>query len=49
LPQRPQCRARAEKLKHAGVLNWLRRCTAIFKDGRCVLDQDTNAYAILPS
>jgi hypothetical protein len=36
-------------LKLTGVLNWVRRCTAIFKDGRCVLDQDTNAYAILPS
>jgi hypothetical protein len=36
-------------LKLAGVLNWLRRCTPTFKDGRCVLDQDTNAYAILPS
>jgi hypothetical protein len=36
-------------LKLAGVLNWLRRCTATFKDGRCILDQDTNAYAILPS
>jgi len=36
-------------LKLAGVLNWVRRCTAIFKDGRCILDQDTNAYAILPS
>jgi hypothetical protein len=38
-----------QSLKLAGVLNWLRRCTATFKDGRCVLDQDTNAYAILPS
>jgi hypothetical protein len=38
-----------QKLKLAGVLNWLRRCTATFKDGRCILDQDTNAYAILPS
>jgi hypothetical protein len=38
-----------QALKLAGVLNWLRRCTATFKDGRCVLDQDTNAYAILPS
>ena len=36
-------------LKASGVINWLRRCTATFKDGRCVLDQDTNAYAVLPS
>lgn len=36
-------------LKTAGVLNWLRRCTARIEGGRCVLDQDTNAYAILPA
>jgi hypothetical protein len=38
-----------QDLKLHGVLNWVRRCTAIFKDGRCILDQDTNAYAVLPS
>lgn len=38
-----------KNLKLFGVLNWVRRCTAIFKDGRCILDQDTNAYAILPT
>ena len=38
-----------QNLKQTGVINWLRRCTATFKDGRCILDQDTNAYAILPS
>jgi hypothetical protein len=38
-----------QALKLAGILNGLRRCTPTFKDGRCVLDQDTNAYAILPS
>lgn len=37
------------KLKLAGVLNWLRRCTADFIDGRFTLEQETNAYAILPS
>jgi hypothetical protein len=35
-------------LKLAGVLNWLRRCSADFIDGRFTLEQDTNAYAILP-
>jgi len=35
-------------LKAAGVLNWLRRCHAVMKDGRFTLAQDTNAYAILP-
>jgi hypothetical protein len=36
-------------LKRAGVVNWLRRCTVNFVDGRAVLDQDTNAYAVLPA
>jgi hypothetical protein len=38
-----------QNLKLAGVLNWLRRCTEDFIDGRFVLEQETNAYAILPS
>jgi hypothetical protein len=38
-----------QNLKFARVLNWLRRCTADFVGGRFVLEQDTNAYAILPS
>ena len=38
-----------QSLKLARVLIWLRRCTADFIDGRFVLEQDTNAYAILPS
>jgi hypothetical protein len=36
-------------LKMTGVLNWLRRCSESFKDGRFTLEQDTNAYAILPT
>jgi hypothetical protein len=36
-------------LKFAGVLNWLRRCTASIEDGRFTLRQDSNAYAILPA
>jgi hypothetical protein len=37
-------------LKLAGVLNWLRRCRAGHDaDGRFRLEQDTNAYAVLPS
>jgi hypothetical protein len=35
-------------LKQVGILNWVRRCEAIFERGRCVLEQLTNAYAILP-
>ena len=38
-----------DALKFAGILNWLRRCTASIKDGRFMLRQDTNAYAILPA
>lgn len=34
------------KLRDAGVLNWVRRCRVI---GRQLLEQDTNAYAVLPS
>ncbi|HMD69469.1 MAG TPA: hypothetical protein VKF42_11360 [Chitinivibrionales bacterium] len=36
-------------LKLSGVLNWVRRCSASFINGRYTLEQDTNAYAILPS
>jgi hypothetical protein len=36
-------------LKMTGVLNWVRRCSESFKDGRFTLEQGTNAYAILPS
>ena len=38
-----------QALKACGVLNWLRRCVAIFKEGIFTLEQETNAYAILPS
>jgi hypothetical protein len=38
-----------QNLKLVGVLNWVRRCAASFKDGRFTLEQETNAYAILPS
>jgi len=35
-------------LRAAGVLNWIRRCRESWRDGRFVLEQDTNAYAVLP-
>ena len=35
-------------LKACGVLNWLRRCVEVIRDGRFSLEQETNAYAILP-
>jgi len=37
------------KLKASGVVNWLRRCAEDWQDGRFVLRQETNAYAILPA
>ena len=37
------------KLRDHGVLNWVRRCAESRReDGRFVLEQETNAYAVLP-
>ena len=36
------------KLKQLGILNWVRRCAENWQDGRFVLEQQTNAYAVLP-
>jgi hypothetical protein len=38
-----------QKLRRLGILNWVRRCAEGTRDGRFVLMQDTNAYAILPA
>jgi hypothetical protein len=37
-----------QRLKALGILNWVRRCAASMRDGRFVLEQDTNAYVVLP-
>ena len=37
-----------QKLKALGILNWVRRCAESWKDGRYTLEQETNAYAVLP-
>ena len=37
------------KLRDAGVLNWVRRCKEEWIDGRFTLKQESNAYAVLPS
>jgi hypothetical protein len=37
------------RLKDLGILNWVRRCAESWQDGRYVLEQETNAYAVLPS
>lgn len=37
-----------QKLRALGILNWVRRCAERWENGRFVLEQETNAYAILP-
>jgi hypothetical protein len=37
------------RLKDLGILNWVQRCAKNWCDGRFVLEQGTNAYAVLPS
>jgi hypothetical protein len=38
-----------KRLKELRLLNWVRRCAESFRDGRYVLEQETNAYAVLPA
>jgi len=38
-----------QRLKSLGILNWVRRCAESMRDGRFVLEQETNAYAVLPA
>lgn len=38
-----------KRLRELGILNWVKRCTKTWHDGRFVLEQDTNAYAMLPA
>jgi hypothetical protein len=37
-----------KRLRELGILNWIRRCAESWQDGRFVLEQETNAYAVLP-
>src|SRR2546422_664075 len=37
-----------QRLKALGILHWLRRCEESYEDGRYVLRQISNAYAVLP-
>jgi len=37
-----------KRLRDLGILNWARRCAESWRDGRFVLEQETNAYAVLP-
>jgi hypothetical protein len=36
------------RLRDLGILAWVRRCAESWQDGRFVLEQETNAYAVLP-
>lgn len=36
------------RLKERGILNWVRRCAESWRDGKFCLEQETNAYAVLP-
>jgi hypothetical protein len=38
-----------QRLKGLGILNWVRRCAEAWHNGRYVLEQQTNAYAVLPA
>lgn len=38
-----------KRLRELGILNWVRRCAESWRNGRFVLEQETNAYAVLPS
>jgi hypothetical protein len=38
-----------KRLREVGILNWVRRCAESWQDGRFVLAQETNAYAVLPA
>ena len=37
-----------KRLRELGILNWVRRCAESWQDGRFVLEQETNAYGLLP-
>jgi hypothetical protein len=37
-----------QRLRELGILAWVRRCAESWRDGRFVLEQVTNAYAVLP-
>ena len=36
------------RLKELGIVNWVRRCAETWQNGRFVLEQESNAYAVLP-
>ncbi len=42
-------RTALKRLKESGIVHWVRRCAEAWKDGQFRLEQETNAYAVLPS
>ena len=38
-----------KRLRELGILNWVRRCAESWRDGKFCLEQETNAYAVLPA
>ena len=38
-----------KRLRDLGILNWVRRCVESWRDGKFCLEQETNAYAVLPA
>jgi hypothetical protein len=38
-----------KRLRELGILNWVRRCAESWRDGRFMLEQKSNAYAVLPA
>jgi hypothetical protein len=36
------------RLRDAGIINWVKRCSASYDDGRYILAQDSNAYGVAP-
>jgi hypothetical protein len=38
-----------QRLRGLGILAWIRRCNEGWRDGRYVREQQTNAYAVLPT
>ncbi len=37
-----------QRLQELGILDWVRRCAETWRDGRFVLEQETNAYGLQP-
>ena len=37
-----------QRLRELEILNWVRRCAERWADGRFMLEQETNAYGLLP-